>query len=270
MKQEKKVWYAPNKFESYGEEEIKAVEQWLRDGWIAGFGAYVATESPVKLPLKVIVLTSDKSKTQTYAHNDIGNDHVVVYTGKRNLGDILRSLAHEIIHYAQKYDGSLDKYKNPGATGTPIENNLLELWSIFDFLIPGYLSDYDDFANKFIKEDNNQLLRDILKPFILRRKKIDVLKEIEKFIEDLKINNCWHNNWWHKVSFPFKNKIKNTPTIEIRLRSTNNILDYIEDCLTSNHRDFSLDEKIEAIEHLDSFIPIRTKEWLSGIKNAIR
>ena len=34
----KKVWYAPNKFESYGEKEIKAVEECLRDGWIAGFG----------------------------------------------------------------------------------------------------------------------------------------------------------------------------------------------------------------------------------------
>jgi CDP-6-deoxy-D-xylo-4-hexulose-3-dehydrase len=38
MKQERKVWYAPNKFESYGEEEIKAVEACLRDGWLAGFG----------------------------------------------------------------------------------------------------------------------------------------------------------------------------------------------------------------------------------------
>lgn len=38
MEIRKKVWYAPNKFESYGEEEIKAVEQCLRDGWIAGFG----------------------------------------------------------------------------------------------------------------------------------------------------------------------------------------------------------------------------------------
>lgn len=38
MNTRKKVWYAPNKFESYGEEEIKAVEQCLRDGWIAGFG----------------------------------------------------------------------------------------------------------------------------------------------------------------------------------------------------------------------------------------
>lgn len=34
----KKVWYAPNKFESYGEEEIKAVEECLRSGWLAGFG----------------------------------------------------------------------------------------------------------------------------------------------------------------------------------------------------------------------------------------
>jgi CDP-4-dehydro-6-deoxyglucose reductase, E1 len=34
----KKVWYAPNRFESYGEEEIKAVEECLREGWLAGFG----------------------------------------------------------------------------------------------------------------------------------------------------------------------------------------------------------------------------------------
>jgi len=34
----KKIWYAPNKFEAYGEEEIKAVEACLREGWLAGFG----------------------------------------------------------------------------------------------------------------------------------------------------------------------------------------------------------------------------------------
>ena len=38
MAHSKKVWYAPNRFESYGEEEIKAVEKCLRDGWLAGFG----------------------------------------------------------------------------------------------------------------------------------------------------------------------------------------------------------------------------------------
>ena len=34
----RKIWYAPNTFEAYGEEEIKAVEECLRDGWLAGFG----------------------------------------------------------------------------------------------------------------------------------------------------------------------------------------------------------------------------------------
>ena len=34
----KKIWYAPNCFEAYGEEEIEAVEQCLREGWLAGFG----------------------------------------------------------------------------------------------------------------------------------------------------------------------------------------------------------------------------------------
>ena len=36
----KKIWYAPNGFEAYGDEEIKAVETCLRDGWLAGFGKY--------------------------------------------------------------------------------------------------------------------------------------------------------------------------------------------------------------------------------------
>lgn len=39
----KKVWYAPNRFESYGEEEIQAVTKCLRDGWLAGFGERTLT-----------------------------------------------------------------------------------------------------------------------------------------------------------------------------------------------------------------------------------
>ena len=34
----KKIWYAPNKFEAYGQEEINAVIDCLNDGWLAGFG----------------------------------------------------------------------------------------------------------------------------------------------------------------------------------------------------------------------------------------
>ncbi len=65
-------------------------------------------------------------------------------------------------------------------TGTPIENNLLELWSIFDFLKPGYLFSESEFKRKFknISEENLNYLRLIIKPFILRRMKKDVLKDL--------------------------------------------------------------------------------------------
>lgn len=75
-------------------------------------------------------------------------------------------------------------------TGTPIENNLSELWSIFDFLLPGYLQNYPMFMSKFefpiIRENNtrtsDRLLRRIA-PFILRRMKKDVLTELPEKIE---------------------------------------------------------------------------------------
>ena len=75
-------------------------------------------------------------------------------------------------------------------TGTPIENNLSELWSIFDFLLPGYLHDYPMFMGKYeipiIRENNtktsNKLLRRIAL-FILRRMKKDVLAELPEKIE---------------------------------------------------------------------------------------
>ncbi|WP_425447036.1 SNF2-related protein [Dethiothermospora halolimnae] len=75
-------------------------------------------------------------------------------------------------------------------TGTPIENSLTELWSIFDFIMPGFLLSHGKFNEKFEKpivqsNDNNKLnrLNKIISPFILRRKKKDVLKELPEKIE---------------------------------------------------------------------------------------
>ena len=70
-------------------------------------------------------------------------------------------------------------------TGTPIENSLDELWSLFDFLMPGLLSSYDRFVEKYIRfpsaqqsSKNLENLRRKVAPFILRRMKKDVLSDL--------------------------------------------------------------------------------------------
>ena len=75
-------------------------------------------------------------------------------------------------------------------TGTPIENRLSELWSIFDFLMPGYLSTYKKFKERFeapVVRDQDEKARCTLHmmvaPFILRRMKKDVLTDLPEKVE---------------------------------------------------------------------------------------
>lgn len=64
-------------------------------------------------------------------------------------------------------------------TGTPIENNLNELWSLFDFILPGYLYTYKEFNEKFVNRPSNiEELKILIKPYILRRRKKDVAYEL--------------------------------------------------------------------------------------------
>lgn len=81
-------------------------------------------------------------------------------------------------------------------TGTPIENSLGDLWSIFDFLMPGYLDSYDNFKEdyeskidgKMASEEKENLTKKVL-PFILRRTKEDVLKSLPpKTVEMIYVN----------------------------------------------------------------------------------
>ena len=71
-------------------------------------------------------------------------------------------------------------------TGTPIENNLLEIWSIFDFLRSGYLFNEQEFKRKFNRADEKTLyyLKLLIKPFILRRTKKEVLNDLPEKIEN--------------------------------------------------------------------------------------
>ncbi len=68
-------------------------------------------------------------------------------------------------------------------SGTPIENNPTELWSIFDFLMPGYLPKSRNFIKEFKtdsaeQKESTEKLKMLVSPFILRRKKNDVLIEL--------------------------------------------------------------------------------------------
>ncbi|MDM0997216.1 DEAD/DEAH box helicase [Clostridium perfringens] len=73
---------------------------------------------------------------------------------------------------------------NIALTGTPIENNLMELWSIFDFVIPGYLFTKERFRERFILDESNlSELKSLITPFILRRLKEDVLSELPEKLE---------------------------------------------------------------------------------------
>ncbi len=81
-------------------------------------------------------------------------------------------------------------------TGTPIENSLSEIWSIFDFVMPGYLLTHPKFVAEYEKpimnkdEEKLKQLNMRINPFILRRMKKDVLSELpdkteEKILVDL-------------------------------------------------------------------------------------
>ena len=78
-------------------------------------------------------------------------------------------------------------------TGTPIENRLSELWSIFDYLMPGFLYNYTrfhaDFEQQIVKFEDQAIgerLRRMVTPFILRRRKEDVLRDLPEKLEEVR------------------------------------------------------------------------------------
>ena len=75
-------------------------------------------------------------------------------------------------------------------TGTPIENKLSELWSIFDYIMPGFLYKYQRFRKEIetpvVKSQDQKVmerLQKMIQPFVLRRTKREVLKELPDKIE---------------------------------------------------------------------------------------
>ena len=147
--------------------------------------------------LKVGLLHAAKSEREKILDN-IDNYDVILttYTTYKNDIDKYKNINFDycIIDEAQNIknpDAIITKaIKNVNAkvkfalTGTPIENNLMELWSIFDFIIPGYLYNKSKFKSIFVNNDKNIIeLKNLIKPFILRRTKKEVITELPDKIE---------------------------------------------------------------------------------------
>ena len=90
----------------------------------------------------------------------------------------------------KKATNKLNSSVNFALTGTPIENSLMELWSIFDFILPSYLDNITKFRKKYKNSLNNPdskkifNLKNIVSPFILRRTKGEVLTELPEKVEN--------------------------------------------------------------------------------------
>ena len=110
-----------------------------------------------------------------------------LYEGRKFYACILDEAQAIKNHTTQKYKAvcQVESRVRFALTGTPVENRLGELWSIFSFLMPGYLPPYKSFCARFekpiVQEDDKTAVRrlnQLTGPFILRRMKSEVLKEL--------------------------------------------------------------------------------------------
>ena len=155
--------------------------------------------------LKYIVMADNKKKRQDIMQkfNDynifittyglVRNDND--YYEDKNFEDCIIDEAQAIKNYQAGMTKEIKKIKartKIALTGTPLENSVLELWSIFDFIMSGYLNSITRFKDAYgIKDVDDESLKKLdtlnyqIKPFILRRKKKEVSKELPDKIEHI-------------------------------------------------------------------------------------
>lgn len=105
------------------------------------------------------------------------NFHYIILDEAQMIKNPTSQISHALRHLSGRYRLAL--------TGTPIENNLAELWSMFSFINPGMLGAFRNFSQNFIKpiekelnENVAEVLRKLIFPFMLRRTKEQVAKDL--------------------------------------------------------------------------------------------
>ncbi len=159
--------------------------------------------------LKAVVVDGTKTLRKTQLEDGMKNADVIITTynllkrdialyEKQQFSYCFLDEAQQIKNPVTQNAKAVKKIKAEGRfalTGTPIENTLTELWSIFDFIMPGYLYSHKKFKQSFElpvvraqeEKAKNKLIRHI-SPFILRRMKQDVLTELPDKVERRMIN----------------------------------------------------------------------------------
>lgn len=153
--------------------------------------------------LKYTTISENKTKRTKDLNNPSINIFITSYGLLRNDIEEYNSKNFEVCiideaQYIKNYQAKMTiTLKNIKAktklalTGTPLENSVTELWSIFDYLMPGYLNSVQKFREKYhisdVKKEDLERLESLnyqIKPFILRRKKNEVYKDLPDKIEN--------------------------------------------------------------------------------------
>ncbi|MCY6960286.1 DEAD/DEAH box helicase [Clostridium brassicae] len=155
-------------------EEIERFAPTLKIGIVHGRGNKKVIENFKEYD--VILTTYGTLKNNIEDYNDMEFDYFIIDEAQ-NIKNPLSQNTKSVKKIKAKVKFAL--------TGTPIENNLTELWSIFDFIMPGYLYSKEIFNEKFVlkSEANLESLKLLIKPFILRRTKKEVIKDLPDKIE---------------------------------------------------------------------------------------
>ncbi|MDE6622147.1 MAG: SNF2 helicase associated domain-containing protein, partial [Lachnospiraceae bacterium] len=156
--------------------------------------------------LKVQLITGDQQerqkKIEDYRDYDVSvtsydllRRDIAFYEGRKFTYEIIDEAQYIKNHTtaAAKAVKVIDSQMRIALTGTPIENRLSELWSIFDYLMPGFLYSYEVFKReletpitKYDDKDAMARLQRMVGPFIMRRLKADVLKDLPDKLEEVR------------------------------------------------------------------------------------
>ncbi|MFN3630008.1 MAG: SNF2-related protein [Casimicrobiaceae bacterium] len=185
------------------------IDRFFKPGTFRVLTLYGEALSQKRLPKKAIDAELTEQGITRLLRRDWLGDANLVLTTYETLRDLEFSLAMQ--KWSVMVCDEAQKIKNPNAmitraakkqnarfkiacTGTPVENSLVDLWCVFDFIQPGLLGSLKDFGHQYRKpieakteEERIKVeeLRELIAPQMLRRTKAAVAKDLPKKIEDL-------------------------------------------------------------------------------------